>query len=63
MSISLPTRAVRRIRPQDMIKRNNVAVTQSLGRLRIVSDDHGILANLGLWKSDSYLHIGYIPSL
>ena len=56
VGIALPTGTVLRVRTQDVVKSQQVAVPQTLGSLRIVANGRGVRADLVLWESDSYLH-------
>ena len=51
-----------RIAAEHVIEGEDVFVPQRLGRLPIVANDRGIVADLGLWKNDTKLHSGP-PSL
>ena len=51
-----------RVAAEHVIEGEDVLVAQRLGRLPIVANDRGIVADLGLWKNDTKLHSGP-PSL
>src|SRR5260370_33554085 len=57
LSVTLPAPAVRGISTQNVVIRDKVTVTQPLRRLRVVTNDQGVCADLGLRKRNSYLHI------
>src|SRR6266849_2649241 len=57
LSVALPAPAVRGIGAQNVVIRDKMTVTQPLSRLRVVTNDQGVCADLGLRKRNSYLHI------
>jgi hypothetical protein len=57
--VALPAWPVGRVCAQDVVKKDEVAVTESFYGLGIVAYDYGVCANFGLWKGDSYLHFRF----